>query len=259
MPPVARREGEGDPWYTSWFGEEYLALYPNRDDAEADRQARFVLGLLAPYAGRGRFVLDLACGTGRHAVVLASGLPRVAGLDLSSALLGVARRRPSVPAPGWIRADMRSLPFRPGTLGAVASFFTSFGYFDDPADDRRGLAEIARSLAPGGAFLADVFNAARVLSTLVSYEEKTVAHERVSIRRRFDPAGRFLEKEITLGTGERARVFRERVRVYTRAALETLHVSLGLSVRGLFGDFDGSPFDVRRSPRLILLAEKEAS
>src|SRR6185295_9196301 len=35
-----------DPWYASWFGEEYLALYPERDDREALHQAYFVRGLL---------------------------------------------------------------------------------------------------------------------------------------------------------------------------------------------------------------------
>src|SRR5215510_5167613 len=44
---------ERDPWYASWFGEEYLALYPERDDREAARQAAFARGILAPYASKG--------------------------------------------------------------------------------------------------------------------------------------------------------------------------------------------------------------
>ena len=118
---------------------------------------------------------------------------------------------------------MRRLPFARGSFGAVVNFFTSFGYFDDAADDVRVVGEIGRVLAPGGAFLSDVFNASRVLSTLVSREEKTVAGERVSIRRRYDSATRRIEKEITMGTGSQARTFRERVRVYLRDELEALH------------------------------------
>ena len=140
------------------------------------------------------------------------------------------------------------------SFGAVVNFFTSFGYFDEPADDVRVLSEVARLLAPGGAFLSDVFNATRVLSTLVSREEKTVAGERVAIRRSSDPATRRLEKEITMGTGPGARTFRERVRVYLREELESLHRDARLTVTAAWGDFDGSPFDPRRSPRLILLA-----
>jgi SAM-dependent methyltransferase len=248
-------ETERDPWYASWFGEEYLALYPDRDDVEAVRQAEFVLGLLSPYAARGRGgILDLACGTGRHAVVLARGGAPVAGVDLSAPLLARARARRSEPAPGFVRADMRRLPFARRSFGAIVNFFTSFGYFDDPADDVRVVGEIARLLAPGGAFLSDVFNASRVLSTLVSREERTVAGQRVAIRRRFDAATRRVEKEITMGSGPDARTFRERVRVYLRDELEALHRDAGFSVSAAFGDFDGSPFDPRRSPRLILLA-----
>jgi SAM-dependent methyltransferase len=250
-----KAETERDPWYESWFGEEYLALYPERDDREAERQAEFVLGLLGPYAARGRGgVLDLACGTGRHAVVLSRGSARVTGLDLSAPLLARARARRADPAPAFVRADMRRLPFASGAFGAVVNFFTSFGYFDDPADDVRVLSEVARLLAPGGAFLSDVFNATRVLASLVSREEKTVAGERVAIRRSWDPASRRIEKEITMGTGPSSRTYRERVRVYLREELEALHRDARLSVVAAFGDFDGSPFDARRSPRLILLA-----
>ena len=248
-------ETDRDPWYASWFGEEYLALYPDRDDLEAQRQAQFVYGLLGPYAAKGRGgILDLACGTGRHAVVLSRHGTPVTGLDLSATLLSRARARQADPAPGFVRADMRRLPFGRGSFGAVVNFFTSFGYFDDAADDVRVVGEIGRVLAPGGAFLSDVFNASRVLSTLVSREEKTVAGERVSIRRCYDSSTRRIEKEITMGIGSQARTFRERVRVYLRDELEALQGDARLHVTAAFGDFDGSPFDVRRSPRLILLA-----
>jgi SAM-dependent methyltransferase len=149
---------------------------------------------------------------------------------------------------------MRRLPFVAGAFGAVVNFFTSFGYFDDPGDDVRVIGEIGRVLAPGGAFLSDVFNASRVLATLVPNEEKTVAGERVSIRRRYDPATRRIEKEITMGQGPGARTFRERVRVYERDELEALHREARFDVQAAFGDFDGTPFDPVRSPRLILLA-----
>ncbi len=248
-------DAERDPWFASWFGEEYLALYPDRDDLEASRQAQFVFGLLRPYAAKGRGgILDLACGTGRHAVVLSRGGTPVTGVDLSTPLLARARARRADPAPGFVRADMRRLPFARGSFGAVVNFFTSFGYFDDPADDGRVVGEIARLLVPGGAFLSDVFNAPRVLATLVSREERTVAGERVSIRRRYDASTRRVEKEITMGTGPQARTFRESVRVYLRDELEALHREARLTVTAAFGDFDGSPFDLRRSPRLILLA-----
>ena len=198
--------------------------------------------------------LDLACGTGRHAVALHDGLGGVVGLDLSARLLFQARRRQGPARPFWVRSDMRQLPFRAGSFGAVVNFFTSFGYFDDLADDALVVREVTRLLAPGGAFLSDVFNAERVIGALAVREEKTVAGARVSIRRRYDPASRRVEKEIEMGSGEDKRVFRECVRAYTEHELRSLHRAAGLTVRAAYGNFDGTPFDRGRSPRLILLA-----
>lgn len=251
---------ERDPWYACWFGEEYLALYPHRDDAEALTQGQFARHLLAPYLRQARVgFLDLACGTGRHAVVLGEAGRGVAGLDLSLHLLAEARRRPERPHPGYVRGNMRRLPFRAGAFGAVVNFFTSFGYFEDSRDDAAVVAEVARVLSPGGAFLSDVFNADRVVATLTSREEKHIAGLRVSIRRRYDALTRRIEKEIEMGIGDERRVFRECVRVYSETELRELHRAGGFRIQGAFGDFDGSPFDPRRSPRLILLGEKEAA
>jgi SAM-dependent methyltransferase len=216
---------ERDPWYAEWFGEEYLALYPERDDREARQQVALARELLAPFARLGcmRF-LDLACGTGRHAVALSDWHGGVVGLGLSARLLSQARQREGRPL--WVRADMRQLPFRANTFGAVVNFFTSFGYFEDPIEDGRVVREVARVLAPGSAFLSNVFNAERVVSTLAVREQKIVAGACVSIRRRYDPARRRVEKEIEMGSGEKKRV---------------------------------SPFDRGTSPRLILLAAKSGA
>ncbi|MEO6324326.1 MAG: class I SAM-dependent methyltransferase [Thermoanaerobaculia bacterium] len=252
--------GERDPWYASWFGEEYLALYPERDDREARHQSAFAGEVLEPYARRGRLgILDLACGTGRHAVVLGRGplgTLGVVGLDLSHHLLSEARRRSGALRPGYVRSDMRRLPFTSGVFGAVVNFFTSFGYFEDPGDDETVVRETARILAPGGAFLSDVFNAERVIRTLASREEKTIAGQRISIQRRYDPVTRRVEKDIEMGTGASRQKFYERVRAYTEGELRALIGAAGLRIRAAYGDFDGAPFDVHRSARLILLAEK---
>lgn len=251
---------ERDPWHTQWFGEEYLALYPERDDREARREAVFASELLAPFARVGRVAfLDLACGTGRHAVALLDTAGGVVGLDASERLLSQARRRrEGLARPFFLRGDLRTLPFRSGTFGAAVNFFTAFGSFEGPDEDLRVVREVTRVLAPGGAVLSGVFNAERVVSTLAAREEKTVAGERVSIRRRYDPSSRRVEKEIEMGSGENKRVFTERVRAYTEHELRSLHRAASLTVRAAYGNFDGSPFDRRKSPRLILLAAKTA-
>lgn len=246
-----------EPWSASWFGEEYLAVYPERDDREVLRRARFAAEVLRPYARQGRIgFLDLSCGTGRHAVGLDAWgeTAGVAGLGLSLPALAEGARRPIRPRPGYVRGDMRRIPFREAAFGAVVNFSTAFGAFDRPEDDAAVLREVRRVLAPGGAFLSEVFNAARVIATLASREEKTIAGQRIVIRRRYDREEGRIEKVIEMGNGNGARCFRERVRPCTEPELRDLHRAAGFEVARAFGDFDGSSFDVRRSPRLVLLA-----
>jgi trans-aconitate methyltransferase len=77
-------------WYEEWFGEEYLALYPHRDDEEAREVAALIAGRIDVPAGSP--ALDLGCGSGRHQRALAERWWTV-GLDLSHPLLHVARRK----------------------------------------------------------------------------------------------------------------------------------------------------------------------
>ena len=76
-------------WFESWFGEEYIALYPHRNAAEAEHAVQLIERYLDPSAPNR--VLDLACGAGRHARVL-STRRKATGLDLSWVLLKLARR-----------------------------------------------------------------------------------------------------------------------------------------------------------------------
>jgi Methylase involved in ubiquinone/menaquinone biosynthesis len=98
-------------WFEEWFGEEYLQLYPHRDAAEADR----AVGLIAERVGLepGWRVLDVACGAGRHARAFEEARAWCVGLDLSAALLRVARQVTTAPL---VRADMRALPIRPRSM-----------------------------------------------------------------------------------------------------------------------------------------------
>jgi cyclopropane fatty-acyl-phospholipid synthase-like methyltransferase len=71
-------------WFEEWFGEEYLQLYPHRDDAEAERALALIVGATGLAAGWR--VLDVGCGAGRHARAFRAVGARCVGLDLSRAL-----------------------------------------------------------------------------------------------------------------------------------------------------------------------------
>lgn len=105
---------------------------------------------------KGSRVLDIPCGTGRHALRLARRGASVLGVDITEAYLKEARRKGArVPNARFVRGDMRRIPLE-GEFDAAINLWTSFGYFADPADDLRVLRGVARALKPGGLFLIDL-------------------------------------------------------------------------------------------------------
>ena len=55
----------------------------------------------------------------------------------------------------FIRKDMRTFS-RPAAFNAAITLFTSFGYFEDPEEDRQVVANVYNSLKSDGIFLIDV-------------------------------------------------------------------------------------------------------
>jgi SAM-dependent methyltransferase len=71
---------------------------------------------------RGRAVLDLGCGTGRHSLWLAAAGATVTAVDFSEGMLAEARNKPGAEAVHWIAHDLhRPLPFADGTFDLVVS------------------------------------------------------------------------------------------------------------------------------------------
>lgn len=241
----------GRPWYASWFGDDYLGLYPHRDEEEAGRGVALLLEVtgLAP----GDPVLDLACGAGRHTRPLAERGLRVFGLDLSEVLLLRAKKADA--GARLLRADMRQIPFGANHFAAVTSFFTSFGYFRSEDDDLRVLLEIRRVLRDGGHLLLDFLNAEQTRATLRPRDEGVVRGRSVVQERRIVDAGRRVEKTIRIEGkgGEPDRTYRERVRLYSPEELAALLARARLTPERWFGDYSGAP-PARGAPRVIALA-----
>lgn len=108
-------------------------------------------------------VLELGAGTGRVAIPLVEAGCTVTGLDLSNAMLDVARRKAAVLPPDVMvrltlaQGDMGD--FDLGCRFALAMIpFRAFQHLIEPAVQRRALACIHRHLKPGGHLVIDLFD-----------------------------------------------------------------------------------------------------
>jgi SAM-dependent methyltransferase len=233
-------------WFEEWFGEEYLSIYPHRDEREAEAMLRLIDGQVASDAPVR--ALDLACGPGRHTRAMTDRWWTL-GLDLSPALLRVARAADrSLPL---VRADMRLLPFADAAFDLVVNLFTSFGYFRDDAQHVRVVQEVRRVCSARAWFVLDYLNAPEVRANLIPFDERRVGSRVVEQERSISSDGRYVCKTIMLW--DEGRMFTERVRLFDADELCRMLECSGFVVVRRVGDYAGAPHS-DHSPRLILFA-----
>jgi ubiquinone/menaquinone biosynthesis C-methylase UbiE len=112
----------------------------------------------------GNRVLDLACGSGDHARLLARRGIEVLGVDIAPSLVAHCRQQATEAGLASARfevGDMRELAYK-AEFDALLLLSGSFGFFDD-ATNRDVLARMARALRPGGRLLVDVFDPASMV------------------------------------------------------------------------------------------------
>ena len=106
----------------------------------------------------GRRALDLGCGNGRHAELLAARTETVVGFDLSRGLLGEARSRAAERGfdVGLVQGDAAGLPFRPDRFD-LAVYVATLHHLRPRSRRLGSLDELARGLAPGGRALVSAW------------------------------------------------------------------------------------------------------
>src|SRR5204863_7756432 len=102
-------------------------------------------------------VLDLCCGLGRHSLELARRGFDVTGVDRTGVYLRRAQKQADSEGLKieFVQEDMRQF-CRPEAFDLTLNLFTSFGYFESPAEDRRVLVNVHKSLQPGGRLVMDM-------------------------------------------------------------------------------------------------------
>jgi ubiquinone/menaquinone biosynthesis C-methylase UbiE len=127
------------------FGDPRLAqVY---DALDPDRRDLDVYAAVVDEVGA-RAVLDIGCGTGTFACLLARRGIEVTGVDPAAAMLDVARAKPGADTVRWLHGDATTLP----PLQVDAAFMTAnvAQVFLSDADWAATLAGARRALRPGG-------------------------------------------------------------------------------------------------------------
>jgi SAM-dependent methyltransferase len=205
----------------------------------------------------GAEVLDLCCGIGRHSLEFARRGYVVTGVDRTASYLQRARESAGKEgiAVEFVESDMRNFS-RPKTFDGAVNFFSAFGYFDDPADDRTTAANVHASLRVGGRFILDMNgkeNLARKFRER-DWHRRDDGSILLEERRLLDGWSRIETHWILLDRNTR-RESSFVLRLYSGSELTSLLRSVGFQSVELYGTLAGKPYD-HAAERLIAVATK---
>lgn len=212
---------------------------------------------LAGLLPAGARVLDLCCGPGRHTLELARRGFRVTALDRTAFYLEQARVQAEAEnlEVEFVCDDMRRFS-RVGAFDAIINLSTSFGFFEDPADDRTVIVNAYRSLRGGGLLVMDL-KGKEVLARM--FVERTWFEQGdtlLLLQRTVMKDWTWVEDLwITLKDGTR-REFVMAHRPYSAAELRALLESCGFNPVSIQGDLAGAKYDHNAS-RLVALARRQ--
>jgi len=209
---------------------------------------------------RGKSALDLGCGTGRFSIALAERGFSVTGVDRTKYLLDKARAkaRSMHVTVEWLQEDMRDF-VRREAYDFILNMFSSFGYFDDRAEDAQVLANILESLRPGGVFLIDIMGKEILAKIFQPSSAQSLPDGSVLVEQRtvFDDWSRILN-EWTVIRNARARKFTFQLNIYSGQELRHEMERAGFVDVKLYGNLDGGPYGPEAT-RLVAVGRKPGS
>jgi len=242
-------------WYKEWFSSPfYHKLYFERDENEATAFINKLIDRLKP--AEGSYMLDIGCGRGRHSRLLAEHKFFVTGIDLSFESIAFAKKFEKENLE-FYQHDMR-LPFRVNYFHYAFNFFTSFGYFKTRREHDDVIRTIANGLKPGGIFVIDYLNVHYAEDHLVHHEIKSVNGTTYDIHRWHDEAHFYKKMIIVDPSMQQPLEYTEKVSKFSFGDFNDMLSYQGLQVQEVCGNYQLGSYDVRATPRLIVIAKKNS-
>lgn len=242
---------EEKTWFKDWFDTKYYhLLYQNRNESEAENFIKNLTHFL--HLENGAEILDLACGKGRHAMILHQLGFEVLGADLSENSINEAKKNEKDGLTFQVQDMREMIPQK--QFDAVFNLFTSFGYFEDTSDNVKVIQAVFQMLKSKGILVIDFMNVHRVLDVMITQETKVVSGIQFELHRKY--SGTHIIKEINFKDGEQNFSYQEKVQALKKEDFESLLQNNGFSLMHIFGDYNLNSFDKNLSDRLILIAQK---
>ncbi len=240
-------------WFKDWFNSPYYhQLYFKRDEKEAAAFINKLITYLKPLAGA--TMLDVACGKGRHSIHLSEKGFDVTGIDLSEDSISEALQS-ETDTLHFYRHDMR-LPFWINYFDYAFNFFTSFGYFKTRREHDAAIRTIGQAIKPGGILVMDYLNVHYAENNLVHKNEIEIDGVNFYITKWYDETHFFKKILIEDESLDAPLVFTEKVAKFSVGDFTEMFAYQNMQIQEVFGDYNFNNYDIKKSPRLIMIAKK---
>ena len=241
------------------FGRFWYDFLPQPGAARSAAEAAFVLQLCG--LSQGARLLDAGCGAGRHSLEFARRGVDTAGVDLSEALLEIARERAAAAAlpATFLQADLRTLGFA-STFQAAVMLDSTLGLHED-GETVEILRRLSASLVPGGTLVLEVLNRDFVLGSMPARKWLETSRAVILDDVSFHPdASRLRVKRSVAPHGGKAVDFTYSLRLYALHELRVLLALAGFEVMEVAGSIHQRGAYLGSRDRAIwVLARKRAS
>lgn len=240
-------------WFEHWFDTPYYhMLYFDRDLEEAAAFMDRLLDFLKP--GKESTVLDVACGKGRHALHLAEKGFDVTGFDLSLYSIEEAKKMERENL-HFYKHDMRQ-PFWINYFDYAFNLFTSFGFFRTRREHDAAIRTVAQSLNEKGILVIDYLNVHYAEDHLVHSSDKMIDGYNFHLTKWMDEDHFYKKIEVEHDDFTEPHIYHEKVAKFSLGDFTDMLAYQGMQIKEVFGDYQLNSYHVRKTPRMIMLAQK---
>jgi SAM-dependent methyltransferase len=190
--PSPAPSSEDDPFLRiAPFYDELMDSIPYSDWVD------YVEKVMGAYGFKPRRILDVACGTGTAALLLAERGYSVVGIDRSAPMLEAAREKAAAAGREieFHRQDARELRLKE-KFDLALCLYDSFNYILEDEELLAAFRGVRRALQPGGAFFFDLNSLYSFKAELFTQRSAVKAEIGYEWRSRFDPFSRISEVEM---------------------------------------------------------------
>jgi glycine/sarcosine N-methyltransferase len=222
-------------------------------ESEAGKQVEFIKHAI-PLKQENK-ILDLACGFGRHSIILAQKGFCITGYDLSADYIREAEEQANKDGVKVVfkQIDMRRLDLS-REFDVILSLSTSLAFYDDEVN-KDIFCRIYKALKGKGVFVFDQGNIFSFANKKITRSEKLSDGRTHHYELVFDAAECVLRRRSVLEDEQGRDKAGWDIRYYTLPELRILMSEVGFDIVKVYGDYDKSAYSVD-SKRLITILHK---